>query len=253
MIRRSLLLLLLASGACTEETSSSQALQQITAPAQEIAQHVRTMRPKITRSGSIRFIDKHLDLPAAAEALMARLSRTGESEEIRAALATALARTGGDYATASIALLKSESSQAVRQALIGAIARVEDEGQALEGLKLGMEDKSAAVRAFAANAIGHHGSGLALQQLLTKGLSDRDLSVRIKSARALGILAATDAFDATRALVTDRSAELRLESLRALGRMDKARAATLAELDTLLHDSDARVRLAASKVRARAY
>jgi HEAT repeat protein len=219
----------------------------------DLAELVRTIEPQKARNGSLRFSDAQLDTPAAAKLLLERLSSGRDSEAVRSALVIALPRTQGDYASGLLPLLKTEKSDALRADLVDAMRLAKDSASALEGLKLGLADSSESVRTRAAYNLGRRADGLALVDDLLAALRDSEASVQSASARALGQLGSTKGFDEVAGLLASRSADVRLESLRALGRMDAERASQLTQLTELAADSDERVRTAAAKVQTQAY
>jgi HEAT repeat protein len=218
----------------------------------ELTQLIGTLDPVKARNGELRFSDARLDTPAAAPILIQRLRQSRDSEATRKALILALPRTQGDYAADALALLNVESSDDLRAALVDAMRLANDDVSALEGLKLGLSDRSSTVRARAAFNIGRRADGQALTDDLLAVLGDSDSAVQAASARALGQLGASHAFDALLPLLSSPDADTRLESLRALGRVDAERAAKL-ELSSLASDSDERIATAVAKVKAQAY
>jgi len=219
----------------------------------ELAELIRTMEPQVARNGGLRFSDQNLVQPAAAPLLLARLQSGADSEAIRSALIIALPQTQGEYAAEAVALLKNERSEMLRAALVDSLRLAGDSKAALEGLALGMVDSAPAVRTRAAFAIGRRADGLDLSNLLVAALSDSNVELQATAARALGNLGAVKTFDSLAPLTQSRDADVRLESLRALGRVDADRAAALPELAKLAQDSDERIRTAATKVANKAY
>tara|TARA_R110002096_G_scaffold436021_1_gene665159 strand:- start:7447 stop:8280 length:834 start_codon:yes stop_codon:yes gene_type:complete len=222
------------------------------APA-DLAELVRTTLPKTARNGSLRFSDENLVTPAAAPLLLARLQSAGETEAVRHALIVALPQTQGDYAAQAVTLLKSERSEVLRAALVDSMRLAKDSTAALEGLALGMSDSATAVKIRAAFAIGRRADGAALSDALVAALADTDAELQATAARALGNVGDAKAFDSLAQLTQSGEADVRLEALRALARVDADRAAALPGLDKLAQDSDERVRAAAAKVANKAY
>lgn len=249
------------------ELSSSKPSQSPTAPtadsieaamlpqlnAAELTPIVATIAPQKARNGDLRFSDARLDTPAAAPLLIDRLQQGRDDDATKQALILALPRTQGSYAAEALELFKVESSETLRTALIDSMRLAKDAGPALQALELGLADSSAQVRARAAFNIGRRIDGMALVDSLTASISDSDASVQTAAARALGQLGASQAFDAVMPLLQSRSVEARLESVRALARMDGARAAALPAIAALSADSDERVRTAVAKAQAGAY
>ena len=88
---------------------------------------------------------------------------------------------------------------------------------------------------------------------MVAALADSDAELQATAARALGNVGDAKAFDSLAQLTQSGEADVRLEALRALARVDADRATTLPGLDKLAQDSDERVRAAAAKVANKAY
>ncbi len=219
----------------------------------DLAELVRTIEPQLARNGSLRFSDEKLVQPAAAPLLLARLQSAGDDEATRHALIVALPQTQGDYAAEAVSMLRNERSETLRAALVDSLRLAKDGKAALEGLALGMSDAAASVRIRAAFAIGRRADGLDLSDALVAALSDSNSELQATAARALGNLGASKAFDNLASLTQSRDADVRLESLRALARVDADRAAVLPGLSKFTQDSDERIRTAATKVANKAY
>lgn len=233
------------------EGSIQATLPQLSAA--ELTPVVATIEPQKARNGDLRFSDARLDTPAAAPLLIERLQQGRDDDATQHALILALPRTQGSYAAEALELYKVESSETLRAALIDSMRLAKDAVPALKALELGLSDSSAQVRARAAFNIGRRADGLSLVNGLTAAVADSDTSVQTAAARALGQLGASQAFDTVVPLLQSRSADARLESVRALARMDGKRAAALPELVALSADSDERVRTAVAKAQAGGY
>ena len=220
----------------------------------ELADLAGSIQARVTRhEGLVRIVDAKLDVPEAAPLLLERLLTRNETSDVRAALAASLGRTGGDFAEAARGIFRDERSATVREALVGAV-RFDKRPEALELLREGLSDEDAGVRALAAKSLGHRPDGAQLaDSLIALATSDRDPHVQAESARALGLLQSQASFDALQVLLGHDSAEVRLEALRALGRIDGKRAAGLDGLVALSQDADERVRGAAERVKTQAY
>jgi hypothetical protein len=197
------------------------------------------LAPTMTRARFARFTSDAIHDPRAASVFLNRLARGGESEQVRAALVEALPRTGGTFADAAVDLLASETSSLVRGSYVFA-ARRAPAAQARILIKRGLEDTAAEVQAEAARTAAAHPSGKQLATELRATLSSSDPAVRTEVARTLGILAIADARDALVAMLDDASADVRLESLRAIDRIQPGFAKTL-PLGTLATDADPRI------------
>jgi HEAT repeat protein len=223
-------------------------------PAADEAQRadtVRTLQPRTTRAGTLRFTGPALRDPAAAAILVERLQGGGESSEVRAALAEALPRTGGVFAAAAVELLRTESDVAVREALADALGRTDDR-VAIDGLVHALADADARVRTAAARSLGSHPAGAAAIADLRAALGDKDEGVQLAAIRSIGSLRTADPdTDAALArLLDDARVDVRLNALRALGRIDPAYTRTLPQLTQLRSDPDGRVAQLANELTA---
>lgn len=211
---------------------------------------LRALTPVATRAGHPRFTSDALGQPAAALVLLDRLSHGTDPAPLRAALAEALPRTGGAYASALVGLMALEADAEVRVAMVDALRRGAAE-PALAGLRAGLVDPDPRVRAAAAEVTARRPDGATLAEPLIAALADDTAEVQHAAARSLGALAIADAFPALQARLSDKSADLRLHALRALTRIDADRASRLPELVGLRTDADPRVAEAAAKLAAR--
>jgi HEAT repeat protein len=197
------------------------------------------LAPTTTRAGFVRFTSDAIHDPRAASVFLDRLVRGGDSEEVRSALVEALPRTGGAFGDALVELYGSETSAIVRSAYLFA-ARRAPATDALALVKRGLADGASTVQAEAARTAAAHASGKQLAAELRAALHAGDPAVRSEVARTLGILGVAGARDELVGLLTDASGDVRLESLRAIERIEPGFAATL-PLDRLANDSDPRV------------
>lgn len=219
----------------------------------ELAARISSMQPSIARDRSLRFSDPQLLRADAALLLLTRLRNGDDKSEVKHALIATLSKTKGLYAQAVLDLLQSEESAELRADLADSLRLSTESALALAGLKLAATDSSSTVRQRALYAIGHRKDGASLAGVLLRALRDSDASVHSASAKALGNLQITEAYAPLQAGLSNRSADVRLETLRAMARIDENRAAKLSELAALTEDSDARVRTAAAKVSAHGY
>lgn len=214
----------------------------------ELARQMEALPPRSTRGGLLVFADPAMDRPGATTLLADRLAHGGESTEVRVALAQAVARDPGSDLGVVMGLFSAEPEGQVRAALISGLRRHPDQAAAVAGLRQGMADPSAAVRAEAAGSAGYREGGEALGPDLIRLLTDPEAEVRGLAARSLGWLHVDAAFEPLLGLLDDPSGEVRLQALRALERVDAARARTSAEVRGLAGDSDARVARAAQEL-----
>ncbi|MCB9763366.1 MAG: HEAT repeat domain-containing protein [Alphaproteobacteria bacterium] len=208
---------------------------------------VEGLRPVTSRAGLPHFQHPELAGLAARAALTERLLRGGESDDVRAALATAVARDLDVDPVVLTGLYRAEGSPAVREALVWGWRKHPDGAAAAKGLALALSDEDAAVRAQAAAAAGYRDNLAELVPALTRALSDADGQVRAMAARSLGWSRDPATFDALAPLLSDSDAEARLQALHALERVDAKRAAGL-DLGALAADPDPRVARAAQQL-----
>ena len=206
---------------------------------------LREIRPVTTRAGQPRFTDQRLRDPLAAEVFGKRLADTGVAIEERLALAEALPRCGGAWADVSVMRLGIETDAGVRAVLIAGLRRAEGD-QALVAARAGLRDPEAKVRRAAAELAGWVPEvGAALAGELRGALADPSAEVRGAATRACGLVGDREAFAALTRGLTDGEAQVRLEAVRALRRLDPTRAAGLPGMTTLQQDPDERVQRAA--------
>ncbi len=149
--------------------------------------------------------------------------------------------------TATLANMARQPEGTGRRPMLQALRRAPAE-QALPALRAGLENPDPGIRAAAAIATGRRSDGHALAPELFALTRDPVPAVRIAAIRGLGGLRHTDAFLPLQQLLADPAADLRHAALRALVRIDPARAAALPELGRLQLDPDPRISGAATKV-----
>jgi len=231
------------------ETRAAEPSQPAATAAASEALDPAIFTPHRTRGGQLRLADERLhDNPAAAGELLRRLDVATETE-LQVALVEALPRTGGDWLDAILARLPQEDAPPVRKAMVAILARAEPTA-ALPGIVMGLGDGDSHVRTEAALVAGSIPAAAAggLTGALEKVLADDHGPARAAAARSLGILQAASAFDGVAALLGDADANVRLQAVRALGRIDQARAAELSAVRSLRTDADAKVARAARAV-----
>lgn len=208
---------------------------------------LRALRPGETRAGHPRFADPILKDPSAAEVFGERLADPRVPAAERVALAEALPRCGGAWARVGLDRLEVEPDAAVRAVLISGLQRATGD-EALAGARVGLTDPAATVRRAAAELAGWVPSvGEAVRGELTAALADDAGEVRAAAARALGLTGDAAVFDAVARGLADGEAQVRLESLRALRRIDDSRAGRSPAALSLQQDPDERVRRAARR------
>lgn len=202
-----------------------------------------------TRLGVGRFLGETVDDPRLLPLHLERLVSGGEPEEVRLALVDLLPRCGGDYEQAVVELMGTEPSPVVRAALVSTLKRAQSPVLAQQGLRLGLSDVHAHVRAVAAGVSGWRPEGADLADALVPLVSDEDPTVREAAVRSLGWLEVDHAYGAIQHRLSDDNATVRLRALRALERIDPARTAGLRELGELSQDTDPKVKRAALQIR----
>ncbi len=204
-------------------------------------QGLNMMAPVRGRAGQLRLTTMLLGDPAATAALLDRLDRKADPADVRAALAEALPRTSGAFADALLDLLSAETDPAVRAMLVSAARQIEIDS-AVTVLAAGLADSDAGVRTEAAHTAGFAPeAGARLVAPLTGLLEDAHPATRSASARALGLVHAEAAVSQLAQRLSDPSADVRLEALRALQRIDRGWLKTSTALRGLAGDSDSRV------------
>lgn len=218
-----------------------------------LVEFLRTLEPVSTRAGHLRFTASEVATPEATEIFAARLAALTVPQGQRLALAEVLHRSGGDWSAASLVQLGIEEDPQVRVILVGTLGKAPTEA-ALKGLVRGLADSAPQVRRAACELAGVAalaGGDDSVQASLLAALTDDDAAVRGAAARAQGLLGQSTSFSAVMPGLGDDDAEVRLQSLRALERIDRARAAALPEVAALAADAeDARVRRVATELRA---
>ena len=220
---------------------------------EEARAFLETVEPVATRAGHLRFTAEEIADPQATAIFAARLAAPSSPPELRLALAEALHRSGGDWPAAILAQLAVEEDPKVRGILVSTLAKA-PEAAALVGLQRGLVDPAAEVRRAACELAGWApaaGRDSSVAAPLRAALADDDARIRAAAARAFGLMGEGDHFDAVMSGLADGDAEVRLQTLRALERLDPARAAALPEVASLAAEgSDPRVKRAATKLRA---
>lgn len=204
------------------------------------------LEPSVTRAGSYRFLLPDERDQELTDGLLARLRDGDEDAAVRQALVEALPRSGGDW-SAVTALYAAEVAP-VRATMVDG-ARHADPELATTLVRLALADADWEVRAAGARAAGWQTElGDALAADVLGALDDGHPEVRAFAARSAGWLA-LDAFAQVEPLLSDVDPTVRLNSLRALERMDEDRLRTLPVLATLEGDADPRIARAVAGLR----
>ena len=186
-----------------------------------------------------------LGYPALLAALLAPIPGCGAPP---APASDASPQAAHDDLADVLARLAREPEGVGRRPLMQSLRRASAE-HALPVLRTGLAATDPAVRAAAALATGRRRDGHTLApQLITLATDDAVITVRVAACRGLGQLRPPGAWAPLQQNLSHEAAELRVAALRALARIDPARAAALPELGRLQLDPDARVAGAATKV-----
>ncbi len=210
-----------------------------------LAQDLWAVQPQVTRAGFLRFWGGIVDESGAEVILLERLVHGDESAGVRHALIDAIARSGVDHAQAFVELMPLEPDGWVRAAYVNSL-RKQELSLASAMFRQALDDRDAYVRAEGARSIGWHPEGDQLSPELIAALSDTEASVREAAARSLGIHKVSSAFSAVAGLLFDPDAEVRLQALHAVERIDAKRASGVAA--PLLDDADSRISRLATRV-----
>ncbi len=214
----------------------------------DLAQRRLDLSPIATRAGFLRFPIAYMNVPEAAPALLHRLQ--GErSAAVRGALADSLSRQSAAWGDAVLELLAAEPDPSVRAVLVHAL-RFLPPDLAQDAAAMGSSDVDPVVRAEVARLIARRSDGAALAQELLSGLQDPSAAVRAASAQSVGALG-IEAGAALLPLLQDEAADVRLQGLRALDRIDPVGTKSLARTVALANDVDARVARKAARILAR--
>jgi len=210
----------------------------------EIAARVDGMSPLKNRAGMLAFPGGDLVDPRAQVLIQDRLLDGGDDALVRTALAYAL-----DDAHRIPWAVAAELEPKVRAALISGYKKAGD-ADALAAFESALQDESLVVRVEAARLIGYRPDLVSetLLQGLASALSDQEADVRRFGVRSVSWRQDPGGFDRVEPLLGDASAQVRGAAVRALGKLDRERAAALPELQALSSDADPRVKRSLKRV-----
>jgi len=216
----------------------------------ELVEAVRGWTPRSTRAGTPRFVGALASNPGVPILALDRLVRSPHaSSQERWALAAFVGSSSDALGSHLLGLLKTESDSGVRQALVASMKKASLD-LAREGLSLGLSDGDPVVRETAVVTIGQRADGQRFHAALRRALGDDASRVRAASARAVGWLDLQDSYDAVHGLLADASPDVRLQSLGALRRLDRARTQGDPAVRALVEDPDMTVRQFARRLTA---
>ncbi len=210
----------------------------------ELATQVATWQPATTRSGHLRFVGDYSHDPRLTPMMLHRLASGDDTEAVRVALVEAIARQNGEGALDALhALAVSDHHVAVRAVAVESLKKV---GGDLETtVSSAFADPAWNVREAAARSVAWADLG-SLSGALLPLLADDAPEVRAAAARSLGTLRQADTFTALLPLLDDGDAYVRLQALHALERVDPEETSRLSQLSALADDPDVKVARAAT-------
>ncbi len=209
-----------------------------------LAMLVWSSAPSPYRGRLLRFADTRLVAPGAAGPLLARLLHGKEPADVRVALAAAITHTGPAWPPLMADLLAEEADVMVRVMFVDGAAHAPSADVA--GIvRLGAADAAGPVRAAAARSAAYAHPASSVADLVLAALNDPEAEVRAEGARSAGWLKLEAGWSPLVARLADTDAQVRLQALRALQKLDPVRAASLAEVRSLRSDTDSRVQRAA--------
>jgi HEAT repeat protein len=211
----------------------------------ELAAAIDALEPNgVTRNGRPRFVDPILTEPGAAALVLERVLRSDDDVPTRLGLLGSIPGGGDGWADDLAAAYASLDHPDLRAAA-AQLARRDREGHGVRIVEAALGDTDPAVRATAVRVAA---SVTVSPALVRAALEDGAPEVRAAAVWTLGVVGAGGDVVVLRRLLKDADAEVRLQSLRALGRLD-APLLDWPELTTLSDDLDERVRAEALRVR----
>ena len=209
-----------------------------------VAERVDEMAPIENRAGMWFFPGRDLVEDSAQVLIADRLLDGADREAVAVALAYALDTRHRMPQT----VIKTQVP-AVRAALLSGYKKVGD-GQGLAVFEAALVDGSIQVRMEAVRLVGYRSDlrSPALSAGLGAALSDASPQVRAFSVRSMSWRGEQASFGAICGLLDDTSGAVRGAAVRALGKLDLARAAGLPAIIALSADPDPKVKRAVSRV-----
>ena len=209
----------------------------------ELAEALSTLAPRVTRAGSMTYAGPGIDMPGAAAVLLDRLLYGGEPEEVRAALARAVAGRVA-YPEALVAVMQ-DPSPSVRASVVSSLVRTSDHAQVLH---LALADDDASVREAALVTVERRPDLASFSsELLTLAL-DPVVPVQVRALRTAVRIEAPGAWDLAVSQLSHEASPVRSAALVALHSADATRLANVEAARVLLTDGDASVRRTAERL-----
>jgi HEAT repeat protein len=195
------------------------------------------IKPNRWVGNELFFAQKEIADPRAAPVLLKRLLNGEDSVRTRLAVVDALPNTGGDWYEGAAALIAIDADPRVRKKLVE-VMRYIPWPHNIDGLRLAFTDETASVRVAAARTTGFVRDGAGLYNELMNGTFDDDWDMRAACVQAIGQLRATAARDRLVGMLADDQAEVRLQVMLALDRIDPEGLRQLPELERLARERD---------------
>ena len=225
-----------------DDAAASTAAAAVASP--ELVTEVASWQPATTRSGHFRFLGEHSHDPRLTPLMLHRLATGDDSEAVRVAIVEAVARQKGEGAVDALhELALSDHHAAVRAVAVESLRKVGGDLETTTAAALG--DPAWNVRESAARSVAWADLPSLSGELVTL-LDDPAPEVRAAAARSLGTLRQAETFTALLPLLDDTDPYVRLQALHALERVDADEAARLSQLSGLADDPDPKVARAAT-------
>jgi len=213
------------------------AIAELQAQDPALYQKLLTIKPNRWVGSELFFAQPEIADPRAAPVLLKRLLNGDDSVLTRLAVVDALPSTGGDWQQGAAALVAVDAYPRVRKKLVE-VMRYVSWPHNVDGLRLAFTDEKAPVRVAAARATGFARDGAGLYNELMNGTFDDDWDMRAACVQALGQLHATAARDRLIGMLADEQAEVRLQTMMALDRIDPEGLRERPELERLARERD---------------
>jgi len=210
---------------------------------------VRTAIPDEDDPDDPRFQELVTRDPRASAVLLTRIASAKEPDEVRAALASQLPYTRGDWGEGAAELIRFEPEAKVRRELIEAMHYAPGE-HAVNGLRRGLVDEEPELRAESARIACLVPAAAVLEvELVSRLFEDSDWETRMEAARALGRLRLAGAYSALIGALDDRDGRVRLAVLVSLDQIDPEQTREHPRVEKATRDRSAQVAALAKRLR----